>query len=105
ILDESSIFIVEDARKDPRFMNNPLVIDMQAIFYAGVKLMNSDGYPLGTLCVFDKKPRVLSKQQKKSLISLAYQVVNLFESRKRNRTLMTLQQRSEERRVGKECRY
>jgi len=96
ILDESSIFIVEDARKDPRFMNNPLVIDMQAIFYAGVKLMNSDGYPLGTLCVFDKKPRVLSKQQKKSLISLAYQVVNLFESRKRNRTLMTLQQELKE---------
>lgn len=91
ILGEESLFIVEDARKDPRFKNNPLVKDMQAIFYAGVRLMNSDGYPLGTLCVFDTKPRTLSKSQKTALVSLAYQVVNLFESRKRNRTLMEVQ--------------
>ena len=96
IVDESQIFIIEDARKDPRFMDNPLVINMQAIFYAGVKLINSDGYPLGTLCVFDRKPRVLSKQQKKSLLALAYQVVNLFESRKRNRTLLKVQQELKE---------
>lgn len=96
IIDESNIFIVEDARKDPRFMDNPLVTDLQAIFYAGVKLINSDGYPLGTLCVFDTKPRILSKQQKKSLIALAYQVVNLFESRKRNRTLLSVQQELKE---------
>ncbi len=92
ILDESHIFIVEDARKDPRFNDNPLVSNLDAIFYAGVKLVNSDGYPLGTLCIFDKKPRKLSTQQKKALIALAYQVVNLFEARKRNRTLLTVQQ-------------
>ena len=96
IIDESRIFIIEDARKDPRFMHNPLVINMQAIFYAGVKLINSEGYPLGTLCVFDRKPRVLSKQQKKSLLALAYQVVNLFESRKHNRTLLKVQQELKE---------
>ncbi len=97
ILEESSIFIVEDARKDPRFKDNPLVKDMQAIFYAGVRLINSDGYPLGTLCVFDTKPRTLSKSQKNALISMAYQVVNLFEARKRNRMLMAVQQELEER--------
>ena len=92
ILEESSVFIVEDARKDPRFMDNPLVTGMNAIFYAGVRLINSDGYPLGTLCVFDTKPRKLSKSQKKALTSMAYQVVNLFEARKRNRTLLAVQQ-------------
>ncbi|MGO3182025.1 MAG: sensor histidine kinase [Aequorivita sp.] len=96
ILGEENIFIVEDARKDPRFENNPLVKDMQAIFYAGVRLVNSDGYPLGTLCVFDTKPRILSKSQKNALISLAYQVVNLFEARKRNRTLMEVQRELKE---------
>ena len=96
ILDNENVFIVEDARKDPRFENNPLVKDMQAIFYAGVRLMNSDGYPLGTLCVFDTKPRTLSKFQQKALVSLAYQVVNLFEARKRNRILMEVQQELEE---------
>lgn len=65
ILEESGLFIVEDARKDPRFQDNPLVKDMNAIFYAGVRLTNPDGYPLGTLCVLDTKPRTLSKSQKK----------------------------------------
>ena len=51
ILDEKSIFIIEDARIDPRFKDNPLVRDLKAIFYAGVRLINSEGYPLGTLCV------------------------------------------------------
>lgn len=91
ILDESSIFIVEDARKDPRFVDNPLVTEMNAIFYAGVRLINSDGYPLGTLCVFDTKPRKLTSKQKKALIALAFQVVNLFEAKKRNRELMVIQ--------------
>lgn len=96
ILDDDSIFIVEDARNDPRFENNPLVKEMQAIFYAGVRLVNSEGYPLGTLCVFDTKPRTLSKSQKNALISLAYQVVNLFEARKRNRTLLQVQRELKE---------
>ncbi|WP_310991799.1 sensor histidine kinase [Aequorivita marina] len=96
ILEEDNLFIVEDARKDPRFKDNPLVSDMQAIFYAGVRLVNSEGYPLGTLCVFDTKPRTLSKSQKNALTSLAYQVVNLFEARKRNRTLMQVQRELKE---------
>lgn len=91
ILDESSIFIVEDARKDPRFVDNPLVTEMNAIFYAGVRLINSNGYPLGTLCVFDTKPRKLTSKQKKALIALAFQVVNLIEAKKRNRELMVIQ--------------
>lgn len=96
ILDETDIFIVEDARKDMRFKDNPLVKDMNAIFYAGVRLINLDGYPLGTLCVFDVKPRTLTNSQKNALIAMAYQVVNLFEARKRNRTLLAVQQELEE---------
>ena len=97
ILDDADIFVVEDARKDPRFENNPLVAEMQAIFYAGVPLLNSDGYPLGTLCVFDTKPRTLTKKQRQALSALAYQVVNLFEARKHNRTLMAVQEELKER--------
>ncbi|QAA83162.1 GAF domain-containing sensor histidine kinase [Aequorivita sp. H23M31] len=97
ILEENDLFIVEDARIDPRFQRNPFVTEMNAIFYAGVRLMDPHGYPLGTLCVFDSKPRELSNKQKKALSSLAYQVVNLFESKKRNRTLMTVQEELRER--------
>jgi len=91
ILDDNEIFIIEDARIDERFEDNPLVKDNMAIFYAGVKLVNEDGFPLGTLCIFDNKPRVLSKNQKQALVSMAYQVVNLFEARKKNKILTALQ--------------
>lgn len=97
VLDESDLFIVEDARKDARFADNPFVHDMNATFYAGAKLVNPEGYVLGTLCVFDTKPRTLSSRQKKALVSLAYQVVNLFEARKRNRILLSLQRELRER--------
>lgn len=92
ILHENDIFIVEDARKDKRFKDNPLVTEQGAIFYAGVRLINPDGFPIGTLCVFDIKPRTLDSKQKKALIALAYQVMNLFEERKKNRILLKLQE-------------
>jgi signal transduction histidine kinase len=100
ILDDSDIFIVEDARIDERFQGNPLVSEHQAIFYAGVPLRNEQGFPLGTLCVFDTKPRSLNKTQKSALLALAYQVINLFEARKRNNELnivkKTLETQNEE---------
>ncbi|AUC81956.1 ATP-binding protein [Lacinutrix sp. Bg11-31] len=84
ILSEDNLFIVEDARKDEIFKDNPLVKEHKAIFYAGVPLINADGFALGTLCIFDTKPRVLNKKQKEMLIVLAKQVVQLFELRKNN---------------------
>ena len=91
ILDEAELFVVEDSRKDIRFEGNPLVTEHNAIFYAGVPLRNSAGYPLGTLCVFDNKPRKLSDHQQSALKALAYQVMNLFELHKTNIQLTGLQ--------------
>ena len=84
ILTDEPIFIVEDARLDKRFQDNPLVKDFKAIFYAGVPLRTSDGYALGTLCVYDHKPRTLSLEEQDALRGLAKQTVLLFEARKRN---------------------
>ena len=99
ILDTSEIFIVNDARKDERFIGNPTIEAFNTIFYAGVPLINPEGYPLGTLCVYDTKPRDLNSKQKKALIALANQVVNIFELRKKNEALKAaqfeLQQRNE----------
>jgi GAF domain-containing protein len=50
--------IVPDARRDQRFQGNPLVMFAPHIrFYAGVPLVDRQGYPLGALCVIDSKPR------------------------------------------------
>ena len=77
------IFTTEDARKDERFYNNPLVTgDPNIVFYAGIPLKNASGLPLGTLCVIDNKPRKLTESQKESLNILSEQVINLLELRK-----------------------
>lgn len=82
INDSKDIFIIEDARKDKRFHDNPLVVDdPNVIFYAGVPLKSEEGLPMGTLCVIDNKPKQLTTNQLNSLRALARQVMNLFELR------------------------
>ena len=77
------IFIVQDARKDDRFKGNPLVTgNPHVIFYAGIPLVGNDNLPLGTLCVIDSKPKLLSQSQIQALKALANQVMNLMELRK-----------------------
>lgn len=97
ILDNSPIFIVEDATKDERFHDNPLIKDHNVAFYAGVPLINPDGFPLGTLCIYDVKPKQLNKQQQEAMITLAKQVVNLFELRLKNMQLTSAYNLLEER--------
>jgi light-regulated signal transduction histidine kinase (bacteriophytochrome) len=52
------------------------------VFYAGIPLKNSTGLPLGTLCVIDREPRILTVKQKESLKILSEQVINLLELRR-----------------------
>ena len=81
-----NVFVVIDSRNDIRFFDNPLVTGYpNVIFYAGVPLVNPDGYPLGTLCVIDAIPRELTEQQIQTLKTLSRQVVRLLEIRKTNK--------------------
>ena len=96
----NDVFIVQDARKDERFYDNPLVTgDPHVIFYAGVPLVSEAGLPLGTLCVIDHKPNLLSQSQISSLSALSNQVINLLELRKSKqqleRTIMELEEKNE----------
>lgn len=78
------ILEVQDALKDPIFCNNPLVVGEPHIrFYAGVPLRNPDGYNLGTLCVVDQKPRVLTESERHLLRELAGMVMQQLEDRRR----------------------
>ncbi|QDK80204.1 GAF domain-containing protein [Spirosoma sp. KCTC 42546] len=98
ILNPTELLIVPDSRKDARFMGNPLVTgDPHVIFYAGVPLINEDGYALGSLCVIDHTPKQLTENQLSSLKILAKQVVNLLELRRTNKALTTLKRLLEQR--------
>ncbi|WP_339800627.1 ATP-binding protein [uncultured Marinobacter sp.] len=74
--------ILEDVRRDPRFRDNPFVTGEPWIrFYAGVPLITSDGFAIGTLCVFDPESRALSREQEEGLRLLATQVISRLEKR------------------------
>jgi diguanylate cyclase (GGDEF)-like protein len=82
------LFIVQDARVDERFSDNPLVTEDPNIrFYAGAPLVTPSGYALGTLCVIDREPRELEPFQIEAMRGLSRQVVALFELRRAHREL------------------
>jgi PAS domain S-box-containing protein len=79
-----AIFEIEDARLDERFHDNDFVIGKPNIaFYAGVPLVDTDGFALGTLCVVDQKPRKLTDEQKEALTKLSKQVMLIIEARQK----------------------
>ena len=98
----AEVFIIPDLTKDERFHDNPLVTgEPHAVVYAGVQLINPEGYTLGALCVLDTKPRELNPVQIKILQSLARQVVSLLELRKKTLAVKTKTNRTKSRL----CRY
>ena len=65
------VMVVEDARKDKRFKDNPLVTgDPYVRFYAGTVLCNIDGYAIGSLCVMDRALRRFPDEERKELSAL-----------------------------------
>jgi diguanylate cyclase (GGDEF)-like protein len=68
----NEIFIIPDTIKDTRFADNPLVLDEPYIrFYAGCPLRYLDGSKLGTLCIIDRHPRVLDREDLDALMDLS----------------------------------
>lgn len=79
---QTELLIVEDTLTDKRFVDNPFVISEHIRFYAGTPLINPDGLAIGTLCVLDYVPRVLSSEQQEALRIIALQVVTQLELRR-----------------------
>lgn len=74
------LFVVPDASVDPGFADNPLVTGHLKIrFYAGMPLVMPTGEAIGTLGVFDRRPRTLTKTQEQSLRVLTGHVVTHLE--------------------------
>jgi len=81
-------FIIEDARLDDRFKDNPVVLgDPNIVFYAGIPLVNEDEYSLGTLCVIDDQPKKITDVELEGLKTLSQSLINLLELRRKSNIL------------------
>ncbi len=70
----ADLFEIVDASVDPRFADNPLVVEAPFIrFYAGVPL-HIHGERIGTLCFIDSKPRSFSQSEREIALELAQSV-------------------------------
>lgn len=90
---QSEPFVVEDALRDHRFHQNPLVTGGPEIqFYAGVPIKDPvHALPIGTLCVIDRAPRQLGPEKLQLLSRLADQVNMLLRIQHDYRCLRQLQ--------------
>jgi CheY-like chemotaxis protein/signal transduction histidine kinase len=88
IISTEDLFIIQDATKDFRFKNNPLVTDAPNIrFYAGAPLRAPEGYKIGTFCIIDSVPRPdgLSFEEKQNLQELGALAVQVLVQRRMRR--------------------
>jgi GAF domain-containing protein len=67
----NDLYIIENAREDPRCLTNPLVAGEFGLqFYAATPLQTEENHNLGTLCIIDKTARQFSKEDRSILKQL-----------------------------------
>ena len=83
------ILVVPDARKDPRFADNPYVTgEPHVCFYAGAPVESADGHRLGSVCVVDTRAReALRPDQIAGLRALARLAEAELERRRQQREI------------------
>ena len=75
VISSPAPFVVEDARLDERFADNPLVAGEPFVrFYAGYPIESPFGERIGVICVLDHSPRTWSESETTLLRDLALMV-------------------------------
>jgi GAF domain-containing protein len=57
VIATDTVIVSEDVTTDPRFADDPHVLEKGIRFYAGAPLRTSQGVVIGTLCLIDTQPR------------------------------------------------
>ncbi len=76
------VVVINDTLLDDRSRENPLILAGGIRFYAGVPLLDEDGFALGTICAIDYKPKTISQKQIDGLQKLASAVTRMLLSRR-----------------------
>jgi len=68
---QPGLTVAEDTRRDLRFARNPYVTGQPYVrFYAGHPLVSATGHAVGTLCLYDARPRTFSAADRQMLTEL-----------------------------------
>ncbi len=79
---------IPDASKSELFADSKFVADEPKIrFYASAPLVDPNGFSIGSLCVFDTKPRELNDEQRDAMRTLASEVISHLVLRKQRKEL------------------
>lgn len=80
---QDQVLEINDAHIDPRFASNPLVTEAPGIrFYAGAPLTTKAGQNVGSLCVIDTKPGLLTENQRQALLRLSKVATHILETKR-----------------------
>ena len=81
-IERDALMEIPDARQDPLFAANPLVTGGPRIrHYAGIPLGTAHGARIGTLCLLDTMPGVLSPSQRELMVHLGRVTTQVLEQR------------------------
>jgi predicted PurR-regulated permease PerM/GAF domain-containing protein len=77
----NDILVSEDVTEDPRFADDPLVLEKGIRFYAGAPLRTSSGLVIGSLCIIDTQPREFPEPERRRLQQMADELMARIEHR------------------------
>jgi predicted PurR-regulated permease PerM/GAF domain-containing protein len=81
VIAANDVLVSEDVTKDPRFADDPRVLEKGIRFYAGAPLRTSSGHVVGSLCVVDTQPREFADRDRRRLQEMADELMARIESR------------------------
>jgi predicted PurR-regulated permease PerM/GAF domain-containing protein len=81
VIAANEVLVSEDVTNDPRFADDPRVLEKGIRFYAGAPLRTSAGLVIGTLSVIDTRPREFSEPDCQRLQDMADELMSQIERR------------------------
>jgi predicted PurR-regulated permease PerM/GAF domain-containing protein len=81
VIAANEVLVSEDVTEDPRFADDPLVLEKGIRFYAGAPLRTSSGVVIGSLCIIDTRPREFPEANRQRLQQMADELMVRIENR------------------------
>jgi PAS domain S-box-containing protein len=78
------VVIINDTLLDERSSDNAIILAGGIRFYAGVPLIDDEGFVLGTICVIDYKPKTITDDQISTLKKIGEAITKILMGKRKN---------------------